>query len=40
MPAGDKEGDIACPQEDESYFVVFGEGDVMAIFAVVLNVTA
>ena len=38
MAAGDKEGDIARPQEDEGYFVVFGEGDVMAVFAVVLNV--
>lgn len=37
---GDKEGDIACPQEDEGYFVVFGEGDVMPVFAVILDVGA
>lgn len=40
MAPGDKEGDIACPQEDEGYFVVFGEGDVMSVFTVVLNVGA
>lgn len=38
VATGNKEGDVACPQEDEGYFVVFGEGDVMAVFAVVLNV--
>lgn len=40
MAPGDKEWDIACPQENEGYFVVFGEGDVMAVFTVVLNVGA
>lgn len=38
MATGDKEGDITCPQEDEGNFMVLGEGDVMAVFAVVLNV--
>lgn len=38
VATGDKEGDITCPQEDEGNFMVLGEGDVMAVFAVVLNV--
>lgn len=38
MATGDKKGDVTCSQEDEGYFVVFGEGDVVTVFAVVLNV--